>query len=148
MSDYSAEIASNLERARTNLDAAKELLEKEYYDIAASRAYYAAFYSASALLLRENIDTNKHSGVIALIHQHFVKTGKLDKEQGKNLNWLFELRGVVRCVGDGESRAKSLGGGGRGAEVGVCAGGVEEGDCGEVAKIGLIFGRIEIILLV
>jgi len=32
--------------------------------------------------------------VIALIHQHFAKTGKLDKEQGKNLNWLFELRGI------------------------------------------------------
>jgi uncharacterized protein (UPF0332 family) len=94
MTDYSNEIASNLERAKTNLGAAKELLDKAYYDIAASRAYYAAFYSASALLLRENIDTNKHSGVIALIHQHFVKTGKLDKEQGKNLNWLFELRGV------------------------------------------------------
>lgn len=94
MTDYSEEIASNLGRARTSLNAAKELAEKGYYDIAASRAYYAAFYSASALLLRENIDTNKHSGVIALIHQHFVKTGRLEKEQGKNLNWLFELRGV------------------------------------------------------
>jgi uncharacterized protein (UPF0332 family) len=29
-----------------------------------------------------------------LVHQHFVKTGKLDKEQGKSLNWLFEIRGV------------------------------------------------------
>jgi len=94
MTDYKKEIAANLERAKTNLSAAKDLLEKNYYDIAASRAYYAAFYSASALLLKENLDTNKHSGVIALIHQHFVKTGKLDKEQGKNLNWLFELRSV------------------------------------------------------
>ena len=32
--------------------------------------------------------------MIALIHQLFVKTGKLDKEHGKNLNWLFELRGI------------------------------------------------------
>lgn len=94
MTDYASEIASNLERAKTNLNAAKDLLEKGYFDIAASRAYYAAFYSASALLLNENIDTSKHSGVIALFHHHFVKTGKLDKEQGKNLNWLFELRGV------------------------------------------------------
>jgi uncharacterized protein (UPF0332 family) len=44
--------------------------------------------------LNEGIDTSKHSGVIALIHQHFVKSGKLSKEQGKNLNWLFELRSV------------------------------------------------------
>jgi len=94
MVDKANEIAANLDRAETNLHAAKDLLDKRYYDIAASRAYYAAFYAASALLLSENIDTSKHSGVIALIHQHFVKTGKLDKEQGKGLNWLFELRSV------------------------------------------------------
>ena len=88
------EISSNLERAETNLQAAKDLVDKEYFDIAAARAYYAAFYAASALLLSQGIDTNKHSGVIALIHQYFVKTGKLDKDQGKNLNWLFEIRGV------------------------------------------------------
>jgi uncharacterized protein (UPF0332 family) len=28
------------------------------------------------------------------VHQRLVKTGKLDKEQGKELNWLFELRNV------------------------------------------------------
>ena len=94
MSRHEDEISANLERAETNLQAAKDLLEKTYYDIGASRAYYSAFYGASALLLSENIDTSKHSGVIALIHQHFVKTGKLDKEQGKNINWLFELRSV------------------------------------------------------
>jgi uncharacterized protein (UPF0332 family) len=44
--------------------------------------------------LNEGIDTSKHSGVIALIHQHFVKSGQLGKEQGRNLNWLFELRSV------------------------------------------------------
>lgn len=88
------EISSNLERADTNLQVARELFDKGYYDVSASRAYYAAFYAASALLLNEGIDTSKHSGVIALIHQHFVKRGKLDKEQGRNLNWLFELRNV------------------------------------------------------
>jgi uncharacterized protein (UPF0332 family) len=76
------------------LQVASELLDKGYYDVAASRAYYAAFYAASALLLSEGLDTSKHSGVIALIHQHFVKSGKLNKEQGRNLNWLFELRSV------------------------------------------------------
>lgn len=94
MSDHGEEIASNLERADTNLQAAGELLDKGYYDVYASRAYYAAFYAASALLLNEGIDTSKHSGVIALIHQHFVKSGQLGKEQGRNLNWLFELRSV------------------------------------------------------
>lgn len=94
MEDYSDEISSNLERAETNLQVARELLDKEYFDVSASRAYYAAFYAASALLLNEGLDTSKHSGVIALIHQHFVKNGRLNKEQGRNLNWLFELRSV------------------------------------------------------
>lgn len=94
MSEYASEISSNLERAETNLQVAKELLDTGYYDVSASRAYYAAFYAASALLLNAGLDTSKHSGVIALIHRHFVKSGKLSKEQGRNLNWLFELRGV------------------------------------------------------
>ncbi len=94
MDEYGPEISSNLERAETNLQVARELLEKGYYDVSASRAYYAAFYAASALLLSEGLDTSKHSGVLALIHRDFVKSGKLDKEQGRNLNWLFELRNV------------------------------------------------------
>lgn len=94
MTDNSKEISENLGRAQTSIKAAKDMIEKEYYDIAASRAYYAAFYAASALLLKENIDTSKHSGVIASIHRLFVKEGKLDKAQGRNLQWLFDLRGV------------------------------------------------------
>jgi uncharacterized protein (UPF0332 family) len=94
MGNFENEIKSNLERADTNLQVARELLDKGYYDVSASRSYYAAFYAASALLLNDGIDTSKHSGVIALVHQHFVKSGKLRKELGRNLNWLFELRSV------------------------------------------------------
>ena len=65
-----------------------------YYDFAASRAYYAVFYAATALLLQEGLEFRKHSGVIAAIHQQFIKTGRLEKEFGENLNWLYELRSV------------------------------------------------------
>lgn len=44
--------------------------------------------------MHEGLELSKHSAVIASIHQRFVKTGKLDQEQGKSLNWLFELRGI------------------------------------------------------
>lgn len=94
MMNNGSEINENLKRTETSIKAAKDMIEKEYYDIAASRAYYVAFYAASALLLGENIDTTKHSGVIASIHRLFVKAGKLDKEHGRNLQWLFDLRGV------------------------------------------------------
>ena len=93
-SKYEKEIVANLERAEQSIRAARELASKGYYDFAASRAYYAAFYAATAVLLGEGLELGKHSGVIASIHQRFVKTGKLDKEQGKTLNWLFELRSI------------------------------------------------------
>jgi uncharacterized protein (UPF0332 family) len=92
--EYEQEIAANLERAEKSIQAAKELAKGGFYDFAASRSYYAAFYAASAALLDEGLEFSKHSGVIASIHQRLVKTGKLDKEQGKELNWLFELRNV------------------------------------------------------
>jgi uncharacterized protein (UPF0332 family) len=91
---FADEIAANLERAEQSIQAAQQLAQEGYYDFAASRAYYAAFYAATAILLHDGLELSKHSAVIASIHQRFVKTGKLDKEQGKALNWLFELRGV------------------------------------------------------
>lgn len=93
-SPFADEIAANLARAEQSIQAARQLVSGGYYDFAASRAYYGAFYAATAVLLHEGLEMSKHSGVIASIHQRFVKTEKLDKEQGKSLNWLFELRGV------------------------------------------------------
>ena len=91
---FDDEISAYLERADQSLQAARELVARGFYDFAASRAYYAAFYAASALLLQENMEFSKHSGVIAAIHRHFVKRGRLSKEHGKALNWLFEMRGI------------------------------------------------------
>jgi len=91
---YAKEIASTLERAEESIPAAKQLIAGGYFDFAASRAYYAAFYAASAALLSQGFEYRKHSGVIAAVHQALVKTGKVDTKFGKDLNWLFELRGI------------------------------------------------------
>ena len=93
-STRSSEVEANIERAEQAVDAAHKLFLEGYFDFAASRAYYAVFYAASALLLKEGLEFRKHSGVIAAIHQQFIKTGRLDNEMGKNLNWLFELRNI------------------------------------------------------
>ncbi|HLP59086.1 MAG TPA: HEPN domain-containing protein [Candidatus Deferrimicrobium sp.] len=111
--NYKKEISANLERAQQSINAAQELAANGFYDFAASRAYYAAFYAASAVLLSQDIELSKHSGVIANIHQKLVKTGKLTKEQGKALNWLFELRsigdyGVTAHVSNEESEKAIL----------------------------------------
>ncbi len=79
------EIRANLQRSHDAVSAARSLLSDGFADFAASRAYYAAFYAATALLLDDGLEYGKHSAVIAAIHKLFVKTGRLEKESGKDL---------------------------------------------------------------
>ncbi len=109
MTTYAVEISANMERAEQSIQAARQLAAGGYDDFAASRAYYAVFYAASALLLHEGLELSKHSAVIASIHQRFVKTSKLDKEQGRMLNWLFELRSVGDYGGAAHVSAQEAG---------------------------------------
>jgi len=94
MTSHEEEIRALMEKASRSLEAATYLAEEGFYEFAISRAYYAAFYAASALLLTEGLVFRRHSGVIAAIHQHFVKTQRLPREQGQALSWLFEARNV------------------------------------------------------
>src|SRR5213594_1430495 len=59
-----AEQAALLEKAKSSLDASVLLLERDFYDFAASRAYYVMFYVAEAILLGEGLTFSKHSAVI------------------------------------------------------------------------------------
>lgn len=54
--------------------------------------YYASFYAVSALLLRHDLESSKHTGNRSLFNYHFVKTGRVSKELGKTFNDLYELR--------------------------------------------------------
>lgn len=109
--DVTAEVIAHLERAEESLGAARALVANQFFDSAASRSYYAAFYAATALLLAEGLEFRKHSAVIALVHQKLVRSGTLPVERGKDLNWLFHLRtigdygGVVHVSQDDAERA-------------------------------------------
>ena len=91
---YEQEILANLERADQSLAAAQLLLDQHFLDSATSRAYYAAFYAATAALLQEQETFKTHSSVLSAFHRVFVKSGRIPAEHGKHLNQLFELRGI------------------------------------------------------
>jgi uncharacterized protein (UPF0332 family) len=59
---------------------------------AANRCYYAVFYAASALAMRDNQTFHKHSGVISYFHTAYVKTGRLPKELGTIFRYAFDKR--------------------------------------------------------
>jgi uncharacterized protein (UPF0332 family) len=71
---------------------AQKLIELGYFDDAASRAYYGMFYAAKAALLSLDIDPKSHAGVLNQFSQHFIKTGQLDKQYGRILALVRQVR--------------------------------------------------------
>jgi len=69
-----------LQKAQDSLQAARLLADQGFYDFAVSRAYYAMFYVAEALLLSQGLAFSKHSAVIAAFGQHFAKTKRVPPE--------------------------------------------------------------------
>ena len=79
-------------QAHETLAEAEQLLASQAFRGAVNRLYYAAFYAARALLATRDMDAARHSGLITLFQQHFVKTGLVPAETGKVLARAFEKR--------------------------------------------------------
>jgi len=88
----SQRIGRFLEMARSNADAAELLNAQGYEVIAASRAYYALFYVAIALLESRGLAYSKHSAVVAAYGKEFAKTRRLDPKFHQYLRSAFALR--------------------------------------------------------
>ena len=67
-----------LEKARASLQASEILSREGYPDFVASRAYYAMFYAAEALLLARGLSFSSHSAVMAAFGKEFARTKTLD----------------------------------------------------------------------
>lgn len=81
-----------LEKAAESIDAADLLLEHGYLNIAASRAYYACFYTAQALLFSLGFEYSSHHQVVAQYGRYFSKTRLLDPSYHALLTASFDLR--------------------------------------------------------
>lgn len=91
--EHSSEfVKGSLKRADQALKAANSLLEQRLLVDAVSRAYYAMFHAATAILYHYGLRVKSHSSAISLFGEHIVKTGLVDKEIGKSLRRAFDLR--------------------------------------------------------
>ena len=88
----SADVELYLDRAYQDLRAVQGVLGQGFYAIAISRAYYAMFYAASALLASKNISRSRHSGVVSAFSEYFVKTGLIEAEYARMLAHAFNAR--------------------------------------------------------
>ena len=81
-----------MERAREDLDAAHLLFDAGNYRIANNRAYYAIFHAMRAVLVFDNFDSSKHSGVIAEFRRRYIKEGIFPTEISKMIGSAFTIR--------------------------------------------------------
>jgi len=86
------EAASLIERAKKYLKSSSMLLVAGDYESSVSRAYYAMFYSAEAVLLTKDLSFSSHRGVISAFGEYFVKNDIFPRNMGRELNRAFEKR--------------------------------------------------------
>ena len=94
------DVQALLDKARANLDAARLLLDAHHLDSAASRAYYAMFYVAEALLAQIGQSYSKHAGVVSAFGREYAKTGKLEPKYHRWLIDAQDLRSVADYTAD------------------------------------------------
>lgn len=87
----------NLSKARIAhaedcLREAQLLLKGNEYKGTANRAYYAAFHALRAVLILDEFDSKKHSGIIAKFRENYLKTGLFNKEISDYISSLFRIR--------------------------------------------------------
>ncbi len=83
-----------LAKAERSIEAARLLTANGMSDFAVSRAYYAMFYAAEALLLGKDLAFSKHSAVIAAFGQHFARSGRVSVELHQHLREGQDLRNI------------------------------------------------------
>jgi uncharacterized protein (UPF0332 family) len=85
-------VEASLLRAEKALRSAKLLLEHIELEDAVSRAYYAMFHAAKAILFSKGVKAKTHKGTISSFGEHIVKKGILDEEYADVLRKTFDLR--------------------------------------------------------
>ena len=88
-SDY---IRYRMQRATETLREAEHLFGGGFTAGATNRAYYACFYAVSALLAAEGYSSSKHSGVMSLFDQYWIKPGRMPEEVGAFYHLIFQRR--------------------------------------------------------
>ena len=81
-----------IQKAKTFIKSAQELIKINDFESAISRAYYGMFNTVKALLLTKNLTPKSHSGTISLFGQYFIKSDIFPKEMSTQIRNMFTKR--------------------------------------------------------
>ena len=85
-------VGLEIKKSRRTFAEIEILRQAGLWDNIANRLYYAAFHAVSALLINDGHPVGTHQGAVVMLHQHFVKTGVLSKEDGAFYSQLQTMR--------------------------------------------------------
>jgi uncharacterized protein (UPF0332 family) len=85
-------IQYRVDRAERTLKEEQTAIDNDSLPLAENRIYYSIFYMVSALALKHNFSTSKHSTLRGWFNQLFLKTMTIDIEFGKTYSTAFEKR--------------------------------------------------------
>ncbi|MEW6556876.1 MAG: HEPN domain-containing protein [Elusimicrobiota bacterium] len=81
-----------IQKATEILKESEDAFKMNHLGNSLNRSYYAMFTAARSLLALKELDSSKHSGIIALFNQHIIKTGLFPRELSQYLQKAKRLR--------------------------------------------------------
>lgn len=81
-----------MEKAKSDLEASKLMLENNLFAQSLNRSYYSIFHAVRSVLAFEKFDSKKHSGIIAYFNRNFISKKIFDKEYSKILMGAEKIR--------------------------------------------------------
>lgn len=81
-----------MDKARADLDSARDNFNSGRYSNAIRDAYFACFHAFSSVLFKEGRSFRKHKEVRSALHRDFIRNKRVDVSWGKHYDWLFDNR--------------------------------------------------------
>ena len=85
-------IKNYVEKSLESMEDAKLLLINNRNNSSVNRIYYCIFYIISALALKYDFSSSKHTQLLGWFNKNFIKENIIDKEIGKIVRESFEKR--------------------------------------------------------
>jgi uncharacterized protein (UPF0332 family) len=92
MNEKEQAIALKLKKAHALMSEVEIQLQYQFYATAINRLYYSCFHATKALLLTKDLTPKTHSGVVSMLHLHFVLPGLFDENQAAFFSKLMQER--------------------------------------------------------
>ena len=81
-----------LKKAKETFAEIPILVENKLWRNTANRLYYACFYAASALLVKDGYQPRTHNGVKTILSLHYIGENKIGRNLVKAYGKLFNMR--------------------------------------------------------